>query len=140
MQNGARSAERPAPIDDDGPLRHQTGVIGDLAGETLAGLDGVAGLNPADLPVVEATPRLEACDGGTGKFMCFGLTYADHAAKSGMLVPSEPDQRPGLASADGSSFYTRKRLRSAHDGTPPAVVCLPRKDQTQPDQQAPRVA
>ena len=27
---------------------------------------------------------------GTGKFICIGLNYADHAAESGMDVPSEP--------------------------------------------------
>jgi 2-keto-4-pentenoate hydratase/2-oxohepta-3-ene-1,7-dioic acid hydratase in catechol pathway len=28
--------------------------------------------------------------GGTGKFICIGLNYADHAAESGMQVPPEP--------------------------------------------------
>jgi 2-keto-4-pentenoate hydratase/2-oxohepta-3-ene-1,7-dioic acid hydratase in catechol pathway len=28
--------------------------------------------------------------GGTGKFICIGLNYADHAAESGMKVPPEP--------------------------------------------------
>jgi 2-keto-4-pentenoate hydratase/2-oxohepta-3-ene-1,7-dioic acid hydratase in catechol pathway len=27
---------------------------------------------------------------GTGKFICIGLNYADHAAESGMAVPPNP--------------------------------------------------
>jgi 2-keto-4-pentenoate hydratase/2-oxohepta-3-ene-1,7-dioic acid hydratase in catechol pathway len=42
------------------------------------------------LPLVDGNPRLGACVGGTGKFICIGLNYADHAAESGMAVPSEP--------------------------------------------------
>ena len=34
--------------------------------------------------------RLGPCVGGTGKFMCIGLNYSDHAAEAGMAVPSEP--------------------------------------------------
>jgi 2-keto-4-pentenoate hydratase/2-oxohepta-3-ene-1,7-dioic acid hydratase in catechol pathway len=31
-----------------------------------------------------------ACVAGTGKFICIGLNYADHAAESGLAVPPEP--------------------------------------------------
>ena len=37
-----------------------------------------------------AGTRLGACVAGTGKFICIGLNYADHAAESGMQVPPEP--------------------------------------------------
>jgi 2-keto-4-pentenoate hydratase/2-oxohepta-3-ene-1,7-dioic acid hydratase in catechol pathway len=33
---------------------------------------------------------LGACVAGTGKFICIGLNYADHAAESGLAVPPEP--------------------------------------------------
>jgi 2-keto-4-pentenoate hydratase/2-oxohepta-3-ene-1,7-dioic acid hydratase in catechol pathway len=39
---------------------------------------------------VAADTRLGACVAGTGKFICIGLNYADHAAESGMAVPPEP--------------------------------------------------
>jgi 2-keto-4-pentenoate hydratase/2-oxohepta-3-ene-1,7-dioic acid hydratase in catechol pathway len=39
---------------------------------------------------VPAGTRLGPCVGGTGKFICIGLNYADHAAESGMQVPPEP--------------------------------------------------
>ena len=37
-----------------------------------------------------ADTRLGACVAGTGKFICIGLNYADHAAEIGMAVPPEP--------------------------------------------------
>ncbi len=37
-----------------------------------------------------AGQRLGPCVAGTGKFICIGLNYADHAAESGMAVPPEP--------------------------------------------------
>jgi 2-keto-4-pentenoate hydratase/2-oxohepta-3-ene-1,7-dioic acid hydratase in catechol pathway len=39
---------------------------------------------------VEGSPRMGACVGGVGKFICIGLNYADHAAESGVAVPVEP--------------------------------------------------
>ena len=47
-----------------------------------------------DLPLVPGVPqqdlRLGQCVGQVGKCVCIGLNYADHAAESGMMVPSEP--------------------------------------------------
>jgi ureidoglycolate lyase len=42
------------------------------------------------LPLVEGQPRIGACVGQVGKFICIGLNYADHAAESNMEVPKEP--------------------------------------------------
>jgi 2-keto-4-pentenoate hydratase/2-oxohepta-3-ene-1,7-dioic acid hydratase in catechol pathway len=42
------------------------------------------------LPIVSVDTRLGPCVVGTGKFICIGLNYADHAAESGMDVPTEP--------------------------------------------------
>jgi 2-keto-4-pentenoate hydratase/2-oxohepta-3-ene-1,7-dioic acid hydratase in catechol pathway len=39
---------------------------------------------------VEETPRIGACVGQVGKFICIGLNYADHAAEAGMQLPEEP--------------------------------------------------
>ncbi len=55
-----------------------------------AWLDHVAKIDPASLPLVDGAPRLGACVGRVGKFVCIGLNYSDHAAESGMDVPSEP--------------------------------------------------
>ena len=47
----------------------------------------LANLDLSTLPLVEGTPRIGPCVAGTGKFICIGLNYADHAAESGMAVP-----------------------------------------------------
>lgn len=90
VRYGARGAERPGVVDADGGLRDLSGLCGDLAGPVLADLGRFAALDVATLPKVEGSPRLGACVGGTGKFMCIGLNYADHAAEGGLDVPPEP--------------------------------------------------
>ena len=35
-------------------------------------------------------PRIGPCVAGTGKFVCIGLNYSDHAAETGATVPPEP--------------------------------------------------
>lgn len=90
LRYGPRGAEKPGILDSDGNIRDLSGIIGDLAGETLTNLDRLASLDLESLPRVDGDPRLGACVGGTGKFMCIGLNYSDHAAESGMEVPSEP--------------------------------------------------
>jgi 2-keto-4-pentenoate hydratase/2-oxohepta-3-ene-1,7-dioic acid hydratase in catechol pathway len=40
--------------------------------------------------VVPADTRIGACVTGTGKFICIGLNYSDHAAETGATVPPEP--------------------------------------------------
>jgi 2,4-diketo-3-deoxy-L-fuconate hydrolase len=39
---------------------------------------------------VSRQTRIGPCVAGVGKFICIGLNYSDHAAESGMAVPSEP--------------------------------------------------
>ena len=87
---GARGAEKPGMIDTNGALRDLSAHVRDIAGSVLADLPALAKLDPATLPLVAGNPRLGACVGGTGKFMCIGLNYSDHAAESGMPVPPEP--------------------------------------------------
>ena len=90
LRYGPRGAEKPGILDAKGKIRDLSGIIGDLAGEVLVHLDRIAAIDPETLPLVEGNPRLGACVAGTGKFMCIGLNYADHAAESGMKVPPEP--------------------------------------------------
>lgn len=90
LRYGPRGSEKPGLLDNDGNIRDMSGVIGDIAGTHLADLGRFADLDIDSLPIVDGTPRLGACVGGTGKFMCIGLNYADHAEESGMTVPSEP--------------------------------------------------
>ena len=90
LRYGPRGAEKPGVLDAEGTLRDLSAHVPDIAGEVLTDLGRLAAIDPASLPPVEGAPRLGACVGGTGKFMCIGLNYADHAAESGMDVPPEP--------------------------------------------------
>ena len=90
VRYGARGAEKPGMIDAEGQLRDLSAHVPDIAGAVLTDLDALRRLDPASLPLVTGSPRLGACVGGTGKFICIGLNYSDHAAESGMAVPPEP--------------------------------------------------
>lgn len=89
---GAVGAERPGMIDAGGAARDLTGLVPDIGGAVLSdvGLDMLRRLDASRLPPVPAGARLGPCVGGTGKFICIGLNYADHAAESGLKVPPEP--------------------------------------------------
>ncbi len=91
LRYGDAGAEKPGLWYKD-TLRDLSGVVPDLAGEMLypEGLSRIADIDPETLPVVEGNPRLGPPISGTGKFICIGLNYADHAAESGMDVPPEP--------------------------------------------------
>lgn len=56
----------------------------------MTDLDRLKAIDPSSLPVVEGNPRLGPCVAGTGKFICIGLNYSDHAAETGAKVPPEP--------------------------------------------------
>jgi 2-keto-4-pentenoate hydratase/2-oxohepta-3-ene-1,7-dioic acid hydratase in catechol pathway len=92
LRHGVAGAERPGLMHSDGSVRDLTGVVPDIAGAVLsdAGLAAIRAVDAGTLPVVPAGTRLGPCVGGTGKFICIGLNYADHAAESGMQVPPEP--------------------------------------------------
>ena len=89
---GPTGAERPGMIDGAGRMRDLTGVVDDIAGDVLsdAGMARLKGLDPQTLPEVPAGSRLGPCVGGTSKFVCIGLNFADHAAEAGLEVPPEP--------------------------------------------------
>jgi 2-keto-4-pentenoate hydratase/2-oxohepta-3-ene-1,7-dioic acid hydratase in catechol pathway len=92
LRFGEPGREKPGILDATGKIRDLSGVIGDIGGEHLQpeALARLATLDTATLPLVGGSPRLGPCVAGTGKFICIGLNYADHAAESGMAVPSEP--------------------------------------------------
>ena len=92
LRYGPEGQEKPGLLDADGRIRDLSGQVPDIAGDVLTpeGLERLAALDPASLPVVEGSPRIGACVGQVRKFIAIGLNYADHAAESGMAVPSEP--------------------------------------------------
>ena len=92
LRYGPEGQEKPGLLDADGRIRDLSGQVPDIAGDVLTpeGLERLAALDPASLPVVEGSPHIGACVGQVRKFIAIGLNYADHAAESGMAVPSEP--------------------------------------------------
>ena len=88
--HGPRGAEKPAVLDSNGGIRDFSGLCAGIAGPALAELGRFEALDIDSLPLVVGDPRLGACVGGTCKFMCIGLNYADHAAEAGLEVPPEP--------------------------------------------------
>ena len=92
LRYGPVGQEKPGLMDEDDNIRDLSAHIDDISGDVLLpkGLEKIAALNVSDLPVIEGSPRLGACVGNIGKFMCIGLNYTDHAAESGMPVPEEP--------------------------------------------------
>lgn len=96
LRYGPPGQERPGLLDAQGRVRDLSSLIDDIAGDVLtpAGLERLRGVDVNSLPLVEGTPqqdlRIGACVGRVGKFICIGLNYADHAAESGLPVPTEP--------------------------------------------------
>ena len=92
LRFGLNGAEKPGIVDADGRIRDLSGIVPDISGAVLSD-EGMQVIRDADLttlPIVSADTRLGPCVVGTGKFICIGLNYADHAAESGMDVPTEP--------------------------------------------------
>jgi 2-keto-4-pentenoate hydratase/2-oxohepta-3-ene-1,7-dioic acid hydratase in catechol pathway len=92
LRYGPAGAEKPGLLDSEGAIRDLSGAIGDISGSVLTpeGLKKLAGLDINSLPKVTGNPRLGPCVGGVGKFIGIGLNFADHAAETGMALPSEP--------------------------------------------------
>lgn len=92
LRFGAAGDEKPGILDADGSIRDLSGVVGDISGDALskAGLAAIAAADLSALPTAPGDTRLGPCVAGTGKFICIGLNYADHAAEGGMEVPPEP--------------------------------------------------
>lgn len=91
MRVGPLGQEKPAILDKDGKVRDLSGHVADIGGAAISpeGLAKIAAIDPASLPEI-AVDRIGACVAGTGKFICIGLNYSDHAAETGATVPPEP--------------------------------------------------
>jgi 2-keto-4-pentenoate hydratase/2-oxohepta-3-ene-1,7-dioic acid hydratase in catechol pathway len=92
LRYGIPGREKPGLLADDGQIRDLSGVIPDLAGESLLP-ESIQKLRRTDvtrLPVVPGKSRLGPCAGSVGKFVCIGLNYSDHAKEAGMPIPAEP--------------------------------------------------
>lgn len=84
---GALGQERPAIVDANGQLRDASSIVADI---DIAAIERLAMIDPANLPLVEGSPRIGIPLTGISKFLAIGLNYKDHAAESGMPLPEEP--------------------------------------------------
>ncbi len=91
MRVGQPGHEKPAILDAEGKIRDLSGHVKDIGGDGISpeGLKKIAALDLSTLPVL-SDDRIGACVAGTGKFICIGLNFSDHAAETGAAVPSEP--------------------------------------------------
>lgn len=92
LRYGPAGAEKPGVLDPEGRIRDISALTADIDGKFLASaaVAQLAAMDLATLPLVAGQPRLGACVGQIGKFICIGLNYADHAAESNMPIPQEP--------------------------------------------------
>lgn len=91
LRVGQPGQEKPAILDAEGKARDLSAHVSDIGGEAISpeGLAKIAALDLTSLPVI-STDRIGACVAGTGKFICIGLNFSDHAAETGATVPPEP--------------------------------------------------
>ena len=89
---GAAGHEKPGMVDAQGGIRDLSGHIDDVDLRQLgpARLAELGQIDPSTLPLVSKPLRLGPCVAHIGKIVCVGLNYSDHAAETGMPVPSEP--------------------------------------------------
>jgi 2-keto-4-pentenoate hydratase/2-oxohepta-3-ene-1,7-dioic acid hydratase in catechol pathway len=94
MRIGARGAERPALLAEDGTVLDLSGLTADIDGAFLGsgGIDRVRqGVAEGSLPRLEVTGvRVGAPIARPGKVVCIGLNYRDHARESGAAIPERP--------------------------------------------------
>lgn len=92
LRYGLAGKEKPGLLDDQGRIRGLSAVVPDFIGESLAPaqLALIAKVPIESLPIEPARTRLGTPYRGVGKFIAVGLNFSDHAAESGLPVPSEP--------------------------------------------------
>ena len=92
VRYGEVGLEKPGILDSSGLIRDLSGFVQDIAGVSLTSpeISRLKDIDVNGLPYAPNNVRLGPCVGGTGKFICIGLNYADHAAESGMDIPPEP--------------------------------------------------
>ena len=92
MRVGKPGQEKPAILDESGVIRDLSEYVSDISGDLFSQgtIAAIATLDLTSLPAIDSNVRVGPAVSKVGKFICVGLNYADHAAESGMDVPSEP--------------------------------------------------
>ena len=92
LRVGQKGKEKPAALDKEGKIRDISSHIKDLNPDYL-NFETISKLQSADLsslPELSSSERIGSCITKPGKFVAIGLNFSDHAAESGLPVPSEP--------------------------------------------------
>ena len=92
LRVGQKGKEKPAALDKDGKIRDISSHVKDLNSDYL-NFETISKLQSADLsslPELSSSERIGSCITKPGKFVAIGLNFSDHAAESGLPVPSEP--------------------------------------------------
>ena len=92
LRVGQKGKEKPAALDKDGKIRDISSHVKDLNPDNL-NFETISRLQKADLsslPELSSSERTGSCVTKPGKFIGIGLNFSDHAAESGLPVPSEP--------------------------------------------------
>lgn len=92
LRYGEPGFEKPGLMDNSGNLRDLSPIISDLSDSALSptSLAALAKLNIHNLAIIDSKVRLGPCVGKSGKFICIGLNYRDHAEETGIEIPKEP--------------------------------------------------
>jgi len=90
LRYGPVGAEKPGLLDADGNIRDLSTIVPDISGEVLCSTEQLGRIDVNALPRVSGNPRLGPCVAETGKFICIGLNYSEHAFEAGQELPSEP--------------------------------------------------
>ena len=89
---GPVGSERPAVLDEAGCYRDISSLITDITPEVLSN-ESLRSLQRVDLsayPLCPAKTRLGSPIARTGKIVCVGLNYSDHALETRQAIPAEP--------------------------------------------------
>lgn len=87
---GPAGSERYGLLDGDGSVRDASGLLNGDVNDLEMVIDALREADPSRLPAVPLGARLGCPIARVGKVVCVGLNYSDHAAETGMAVPSEP--------------------------------------------------
>jgi 2-keto-4-pentenoate hydratase/2-oxohepta-3-ene-1,7-dioic acid hydratase in catechol pathway len=92
VRYGKPGKEKPGVIGSDGKIRDLSDHVKDIGGKDIdpKNLKKLRKIDVDKLPKVSGNPRLGPCVADTGKLICIGLNYSDHAAETGATVPPEP--------------------------------------------------
>ncbi len=92
LRYGRLGREKPGIVDSEGKIRDLSGVIADIDADAVSpkGLAKLAKVKVEKLPLVRGRPRIGPCIANPQKFVAIGLNYTDHAAETGMAIPTEP--------------------------------------------------